>query len=219
VIQAVLFDLDGTLVDTAPDFVKAANTLRQELNLAPLADNLISAQVSNGSIAVTEIASELAREDAKFKPLQKALLRHYENVLGESASIYPGLQETLQQLGKRSIEWGVVTNKPLQYAKPLLKKLTLDHSAVLICPEHVSKPKPDPEGLLLAAQHCNIAASSCIYVGDHLRDIEAGKAAGMKTIAVGYGYLGGGDNPTQWPADYHCESPQQLGQLIDHLTA
>jgi phosphoglycolate phosphatase len=219
VIKAVLFDLDGTLVDTAPDFVVAANALRHQLKLPPLADKFISAQVSNGSIAVTEVASEVARDNAQFKPLQQTLLNHYASVLGQHAVVYSGLTTLLEQLAARQLHWGIVTNKPLQYAQPLLKKLALHQSTTLICPDHVSAAKPSPEGLLLAAQQCEASAQQCIYVGDHQRDIEAGKAANMTTIAVGYGYLSSNDDPTLWQADYYCQTPLALCTLIDKLTA
>ena len=213
--RAVLFDLDGTLVDTAPDFVSAANALRAERGLAALAASRITPHVSNGSAAVTAAALDISPSDDEFEQARADLLDTYKRYVGRAATIYPALDQLLTKLGELDIPWGIVTNKPLNYTTPLLEQLNLAaNCSVLICPDHVKQPKPSPEGLLLAAQKLKLPSKRCIYIGDHQRDIEAGKAAQMSTIAVGYGYLDVNDNPHEWQATHYAKTPQALSQLL-----
>lgn len=226
--KAVLFDLDGTLVDTAPDFVLAANALRAAHQLKPIAAETISPVVSNGAAAVTLAAidenqyPDLHRKIG-FEALRQQLLAHYNDALGKSSVIYPGLNETLLALEKNDIPWGVVTNKPVLYAKPLLEKLNLaTRCGSLICPEHVERAKPDPAGIFLgiqALQQTNPALTpeTCLYVGDHQRDIDAAKNANCISIAVSYGYIESVSEPEQWDADYLVETSAVLAQLLDAL--
>ena len=217
-MQAVLFDLDGTLVDTAPDFILAANELRANLGKPALPAATIAAQVSNGALAVTAVTFEVTDTHANFANYRQALLDSYQKYLGSAAVLYAGLPELLATLQRRAIPWGVVTNKPLLYAEPLMRALGLhSHCAALVCPDHVAQRKPDPEGLLLAARQIGVAAAQCIYVGDHLRDIDAGKAANMHTVAVNYGYLGEGDDANQWAADCVAQTPPELANKILQL--
>ena len=215
--KLVLFDLDGTLVDTAPDFVLAANALRRDKSLAPLPAETISRVVSNGSIAVTEVALETTREHEDFEDQRQALLKHYSSFLGSQSEIYPTLNSTLQQLESACKPWGIVTNKPIAYADPLLHTLGLtinQRCSALICPDHVKQPKPDPEGIFKACEQTGFETSDCIFVGDHLRDIEAAKLAGANSIAVSYGYLAINDNPHEWGADHIVERPEELSELL-----
>ena len=217
-MQAVLFDLDGTLVDTAPDFILAANELRASYGKPALPAATIAAQVSNGALAVTRVTFEVTDAHANFANYRQALLDTYQKYLGSSAILYAGLQELLTGLQQRAIPWGVVTNKPLLYAEPLMHTLGLHtHCAALVCPDHVAQRKPDPEGLLLAARQIGVAAAQCIYVGDHLRDIDAGKAANMHTVAVNYGYLGDGDDASLWAADCVAQTPPELTDKVLQL--
>lgn len=220
--KLALFDLDGTLVDTAPDFVLAANKLRSDQSLQPLPVDTIAEVVSNGSIAVTEIALETTRKTGDFETHRKTLLKYYANFLGTDSKIYPTLYDTLQELEKRAIPWGIVTNKPVAYAKPLLDILGLSsqlNCTALICPEHVNIPKPDPEGILKVCSQLNINARQCVYVGDHLRDIEAAQNANAVSVAATYGYLAKDENPLNWKADHSVETPNQLSDLIQNLFA
>jgi len=217
-MQAVLFDLDGTLVDTAPDFVLAANKLRQQLGKAPLPAAIIAAQVTNGAIAVAKLAFDADEHHADFENYRQALLDSYQQHLGAASAPYDGLLNLLQTLEERGIAWGVVTNKPVFFAHSLMETLGIrERCATLICPDHVKQPKPAPEGLVLAAKELGIEASRCIYVGDHLRDIEAGNAASMSTIAVSYGYLAPDDDANLWLADYVVQTPGELCERILHL--
>lgn len=218
--KAVLFDLDGTLVDTAPDFSLAVNDLRTSLKLSVLPAQTVAQYVSNGSFAITEIATGLSGEHPNFKQHQQQLLSYYSQHIGTAATIYAGLRELLQHFDKQQIKWGIVTNKPAIFAEPLLCKLKLQKNcSTLICPDHVKQPKPHPEALLLASAELNIEHSECIYVGDHLRDIQAGNAANMTTIAATYGYTSNHENPNQWQADHIAKTPQSLCQLLKTLTA
>jgi len=219
-LKLALFDLDGTLVDTAPDFLLAANALRAEFKLSPLESEVISQVVSNGSIAVTEVALETTRETAGFETLRKTLLDHYAHYLGAASTIYPTMYDTLNRLEQQSIPWGVVTNKPVAYAEPLLDKLGLSsqlNCVALVCPDHVATPKPDPQGILKVCTQLNIDSKHCVYVGDHIRDIEAAKNANAISIAAGYGYLASDENPNEWGADHTVESPEKLSQLLQEL--
>ncbi len=217
--QLALFDLDGTLVDTAPDFVLAANALRAQHQLPPLPAETISRVVSNGSLAVTEVALDSHRDDSNFETQRQALLEHYARFLGERSTIYPTLDLTLKKLEATNIPWGIVTNKPVAYAKPLLDKLELTtpgRCAALVCPDHVSRAKPDPEGIHNVCNALGVSSRHCVYIGDHLRDIEAARNADAISVAVGYGYLNG-ENPLEWNADHFAESPEQLSSLLAEL--
>lgn len=224
--KIVLFDLDGTLVDTAPDFVLAANALRRDLDMGPKPADVISRAVSNGSVAVTETALDITRDSNGFENHRIKLLEHYAHFLGQQSEIYPALNNSLKALEYKGIPWGVVTNKPVAYAEPLMNSLGLalenqsdiaKRCSALICPDHVGTPKPDPEGILKACADLGFDGNECIYVGDHQRDIEAGQRAGATTIAVCYGYLSEHDNPYQWRANHTVETSKQLSELLNAL--
>ena len=216
--EAVLFDLDGTLVDTAPDFVIAVNQLRHSQQLESLPAASITEHVSNGSIALTQHALNITTEHAQFASLRQALLDNYLNCIGQYSALYNGLDDLLQRLNNAAIPWGIVTNKPIAYAQPLIEKLQLaDSCNVLICPDHVAQVKPHPEGLFMAAKKINCDASAIAYIGDHDRDIEAGRAAGMKTIAAAYGYFGNEQNIVDWRADSIAKHPQDIHSTLERL--
>jgi phosphoglycolate phosphatase len=217
-LESVLFDLDGTLVDTAPDFIVAVNQLRKTHHLDDLPANKIAAQVSNGSYALTKYAFDIDSEHSEFAALRQALLDNYLKCLGQHATLYTGLNSLLLALEQSQKPWGVVTNKPLLYAQPLMEKLGLaNRCQVLICPEHVSKPKPDPEALVKAAEQLNCKLAACAYIGDHDRDIAAGRAAGMKTIAAAYGYIDHTQNVDHWQADIIAKQPQDIHASLEQL--
>lgn len=217
-LEAVLFDLDGTLIDTAPDFVVAVNQLRNNHQLESLPAASICEHVSNGSIALTQHAFNITPEHSDFATLRQALLDNYLNCIGQHSALYNGLGDLLKQLNNASIPWGIVTNKPIAYAQPLIEKLELaDSCEVLICPDHVAQVKPHPEGLFMAAKKINCDASAIAYIGDHDRDIEAGRAAGMKTIAAAYGYIGHEQNIEDWRADSIAKQPQDIHFTLERL--
>lgn len=212
---AVLFDLDGTLIDTAPDFIYCLNTLLIENKCEPIADTLIRSHVSHGSGALIKLGFNIDESNSEFRTLQQALLDLYAKNLCRKSQLFPPLERTLMQLEKQYTPWGIVTNKPRQYAEPLLQGLKLfDRCGVLVCPDDVSKPKPHPEALQLACKYLNVNTVDSVYIGDHERDIEAGRAANMTTITAAFGYLEKDSDIHSWQADFVCEHASKLGSLI-----
>lgn len=212
---AVIFDLDGTLVDTADEFVTVVQTLRAEHDLPPLPNQRIRASVSNGARALVALALQLKEDDPAFEPRRLRLLELYGEVLGTTARPYPGVEELLAALGERGIPWGVSTNKPRAYAEPLMARLNLQPPmGSLVCPDDVSERKPHPEPLWLNCRQLGVEAAQSIYVGDHQRDIEAGRRAGLYTIAALYGYIEPGDDPAGWGADAEVTASTELATLI-----
>lgn len=214
-LAAVLFDLDGTLVDTAPDFVRVLNQVRADDNLPPLPYDLIRNQVSNGARALVKLGFGLADDSDAFNVRLQKLLTRYEQGLALESRLFPGLDDCLKWLEKRDIPWGVVTNKPSRYTVPLLRGLKLhQRCAVTVCPDHVTHKKPHPEPLLTACEWLSVDPANAIYVGDHVRDIEAGKAAGNLTLAAAWGYLEEGADIQQWNADAVIQTPAQLQSYL-----
>lgn len=189
--SAVFFDLDGTLLDTAPDFRAVIQQLCESRQICPPSAEAVDATVSSGARALLTLALKIAADHADFPALLQQLLDAYGlQIQNSQAVLYPGMESLLQRLEQQAIPWGVVTNKPERFTVPLLEGLGLaERCAVLVCPDHVQYTKPHPEPLLLACARTNCRPEHSIYVGDHPRDIDAGRAAGMTTIAAGYGYL------------------------------
>lgn len=215
----VLFDLDGTLLDTAPDFCAVLQTMTDEMGLASIPESRVRQSVSNGARALVEMAFGTRPDDAGFEPLLARLLTLYGQQIGESrALLYPGMDELLRYLEDQRIPWGVVTNKAVRFSAPLLEAMALHtRCAVLVCPDHVSRSKPDPEPLLLACQRLNRSPAAGLYVGDHERDISAGRAAGMYTVAAAYGYLAADDPAQRWGADMIIDDAQALTRWLQAL--
>lgn len=214
-LRAVIFDLDGTLVDTASEFVVVVQTLRAEHDLPPLEPDRIRASVSNGARALVTLALGTTEMDPAFEAQRLRLLDLYSEVLGSSAQPYPGIEDLLKALAELGIGWGVSTNKPRAYAAPLLERLALQPPLrSLVCPDDVTERKPHPEPLLRNCRELNCLPEQAIYVGDHQRDIEAGLRAGMFTIAALYGYIEADDNPALWGADASVTCSTELLGLI-----
>lgn len=214
-IESLLFDLDGTLVDTALDFIQVLNAQRMDYGLATLPDKVIRNTVSDGAKALTQLGFGGKEGDKDFEQKRSELLERYAQCVGDSASLFDGMEQVLNTLESHHIPWGIVTNKPKLYTDILLAKLKLDtRSAVTLCPDDVTKLKPDPESLVLAANILEVSVSNTIYVGDHVRDIQAGKAAQMKTVAVRYGYIGNQDEIVGWDADQIISHPSELIPLF-----
>jgi N-acetyl-D-muramate 6-phosphate phosphatase len=215
-LRAVLFDMDGTLLDSAPDFIAICQTMRAERDLAPVADKLIRDQVSGGARAMVAATFAMAPEHAEFEALRLEFLERYQQHCAVLTRPFDGINELLDDIEKANLRWGVATNKPLRYAEPIMQQLGLaQRSAVLVCPDHVTRSKPDPEMLLLACQQLKLAPGEVLFIGDDERDIEAGRAAGCRTVAVSYGYIHPEDNPANWGADALVEHPRELRQLLD----
>lgn len=217
-IRAVMFDLDGTLLDTAPDFVVVVNRLLAEYDRAPLADATIRRSVSNGARALVQLAFGVAPGHPDFEPLRIRLLELYSDHLAVHTKLFPGLQSLLHALGDRQIPWGVATNKPAAYTLPLMTQLDLKPAPEsIICPDHVKERKPHPESLFLAAKHLGCEPAHIVYVGDHRRDIECGQQAGAITIAAAYGYIEEGDDVDSWGADYRVDHGRDILPILERL--
>ena len=214
---AVLFDLDGTLIDTAPEFVAIGLRLRQAAGLPAVAPEAIRSRVSDGAIGMVAAALEIETADPTFEQWRKRFLTDYEKGLGQHSEPYPGLRALVSALGVSGIKWGVVTNKLSRFARPLMEKMDFNPPAdIVITPDDVSHPKPDPESLILACNRLNCPPDRTVFVGDHRRDIEAGNAAGCATIAAAYGYLADGESAATWEADAIANSSLALSQMIEN---
>ncbi len=217
-LKAVLFDLDGTLLDTAPDFIEVIGQLRDEHGLPELPPGAIRSCVSNGARALVTLSLGLRADEPGFEEQRRRLLELYAAALGRHTRVYEGMAELLLELHSAGIAWGVATNKHSAYAAPLLAGLDLrPPCASLVCPDHVARSKPDPESLLLNCRQLDCRPGQAIYIGDHPRDIQAGAAAGMATIAAAYGYLEAGQNPRDWGADAVAERSRDLAASIASL--
>ncbi|WP_328184417.1 HAD-IA family hydrolase [Marinobacter sp. OP 3.4] len=213
--STVLFDLDGTLIDTAPDFIRVLNKLRQENELAPLPADGIRPHVSDGARAMIRLGFGLEPEDPDYRDRHARFLDLYEAGICEETELFSGMDRLLTALEDAGVPWGIVTNKPVRFATPLLSALALDHRCgALICPDHVSNRKPDPEGLHMACRQMGADPDRGIYVGDHARDIEAGRNAGMVTVAVRYGYIVNPDEVDLWQADHTVDTVDELVKLL-----
>lgn len=218
-IACVLFDLDGTLLDTARDMAQALNRLREEQELPALPFERIRSEVSHGSIAMIRLGFDLTPEDPLFSILRQRFLDLYSFNLANETTLFPGMDSTLAHLGIQGIPWGVVTNKPGWLTDPLLRKLNLfERAACVVSGDTVSKRKPDPEPLLHACQIVGIDPRHCLYVGDAERDIQAGKGAGMTTLVARFGYIGAHDTPEDWGADGLIDAPEDLLAWLQQVT-
>lgn len=212
-VRAVLFDLDGTLVDSAPDLAAALNRLLAEEGKPKLPYAMIRDQVSNGGNALVELGFGVKLGEPNQPELRQRLLDFYQENIAEHSSIFDGLEELLHEFDRQPVPWGIVTNKPRLYTDLLLRKLRI-HAAAVVCPEDLGVSKPDPAPLLLAARQLATPPEQCLYVGDHLRDIEAGRRAGMQTLVAGFGYIGIQEQPTSWGADFIANTVPELNAWI-----
>jgi 2-phosphoglycolate phosphatase len=215
-LRAVLFDMDGTLLDSAPDFVAISQAMRAERGLPPIADKLIRDQVSGGARAMVAATFAMAPEAEGFEALRLEFLERYQSHCAVLTRPFDGMNELLDEIEQAKLIWGVATNKPVRYAEPIMQQLGLSQrSAVLVCPDHVSRSKPDPEMILLACARMGVEPAATLFIGDDERDIEAGRAAGCKTAAVTYGYIHPQDNPRNWGADVVVDHPQELRAVLE----
>lgn len=220
-MKAVLFDLDGTLIDTAADFIRIIQDMCRDKQCDVVAADLIRTQVSEGARAMVKLVyPELDVEDPIFLAHRQRFLDIYGDDIAVETDLFEGMYPLLEALESQNIPWGIVTNKPRWLSEALLKALNLtERCAVLVCPEDVSKTKPDPEPMYLAAKQIQIQPEDCIYVGDHPRDIDAGRHAHMYTILAAYGYLPlqHKDDLTAWQADCIVNTVAELQQVIHQL--
>ncbi len=213
--RAILFDLDGTLIDSAPDLAGACNEMRAERGLVPLAYEQLRRMVGSGARGMVGASFALAPGDDGYLALRDEFLARYEARMTRETRVFAEMEPVLGWLREQALPWGIVTNKATRFAAPLVESLGLAaDAAVLVCGDTVAHAKPHPAPLLEAARRLALAAVDCVYVGDDLRDVQAGRAAGMATAVAAWGYLGQGDAPAAWGADHLIERPDELIALI-----
>ncbi len=215
-VRAVLLDLDGTLVDTAPDMVASLNALLAERAQPPVPYAIARNHVSHGSAGMVRIGF---REDPGERPeLIQRFLRIYAEKLTNKSKIFSGLNSFFNFISGSDVNWGVVTNKPAWLTEPLLQHLDIRPApACIVSGDALPQRKPHPAPLQLAARRLEVDVGHCVYVGDALRDIEAGRAAGMATIAAHYGYIAPAEDPGTWEADHYVRHPSELAERVQAL--
>ena len=210
-IKTVLFDLDGTLVDTAPDLAETTNrllTLHQRPTRSPAS---IRPYVSHGTIGMLGFAFGVEESDPEFAELRQEFLEIYQNHLCYQSKLFEGMDEVLNYIEKQNLNWGVVTNKPDFLTIPLMQELSLEQRcACIVSGDTLPQRKPDPAPMHYAAELAGSEAAECLYVGDAERDIEAGRRAGMRTLIARYGYIENHENPDLWQANGDIDRPTEL---------
>lgn len=215
-MSVVLFDLDGTLVDTAHDLGLALNIQLARYGKPALAHDVIWPVASHGSRGLLALGFGITPADADFEAKKTEYLDLYEAVFTNNPILLPGIADLLDELDARGIKWGIVTNKPRRFSVDLTKSVNMgskslyQRSACLVCGDDAPKPKPAPDTLLLACKETSSDPSECIYVGDAERDVQAGRAAGMKTVVALFGYIATTDKPNAWGADILIKLPSDL---------
>jgi len=213
--KLVLFDLDGTLVDSAPDLAGAANELRAVHGLPPLAFERFRPMVGSGARGMLGVAFGIDPSHTRFEALRVEFLRLYEARMTRETRVFEPVAAVLAALDGAGRPWGIVTNKAARFTDPLTRALGLDRrAATVISGDTTPHSKPHPEPLLEASRRAGVAPADCVYVGDDRRDVQAGQAAGMATVAVTWGYLGVGEPVQLWQADHVVESAAQLLNLL-----
>jgi N-acetyl-D-muramate 6-phosphate phosphatase len=212
--KAVLFDFDGTLADTAADLAAALNRMREKRGLAPLAPATVRPYASMGARGLLRIGFDMTPEDQRYAAMREEFLDLYAQRVCVETRLFPGMAELLAGLQARGLRWGVVTNKSKRFTERLLPLLGIRPDCV-VCGDSTPHLKPHPASLLLASKQLDIRPTQCIYVGDDLRDVQAARAAGMRSIAVEYGYHGAdGTGPAAWNADAVISHP---AEILEHL--
>lgn len=214
-IDAVLFDLDGTLADTAPDMALTVNRMRETRGLPAVPLAQVRPHVSKGARGMICSAFGIEPDDARFQEMREEFLTLYVDYLCVETRLFDGMAQVLDGLESRGIAWGVVTNKFERFAKPLIEQLGLGaRAAIVVGGDTCPRPKPFPDPLLFAAERIGVAAARTLYVGDDERDVQAARAARMPVIVAAYGYLGDGPPPSSWGADGIVDSPVGIAQWM-----
>ena len=213
-IRTVLFDLDGTLADTAPDMAFALNAVREELGLDALPFSRIRPRVSHGASALVQLVLDEPHSE-RFATLRSRFLEIYRNHLTRETRLFPGMDEVLNNIEQRGMKWGVVTNKPAWLTEPLLEQLDLtQRAACIVSGDTTTERKPHPAPMLYACEKTGSHGSQCLYIGDAQRDIEAGRNAGMHTLVALFGYIDATDQPHLWNADAMIQHPREILEWI-----
>lgn len=214
-ITTVLFDLDGTLIDTAPDMAAALDLLCDEEQQTRLPFSRVRPVVSDGSVALVTLAFGDNLDTNTLERLKTRYLEIYKNDLAVHSQLFDEMDELLSKLEQKNIKWGVVTNKPGWLTEPLMEALGLhQRAACIVSSDSTENRKPHPEPMYYACKLADSQPGECVYVGDARRDVEAGQNAGMKTIIAEYGYIGVGENTDDWQADHSIQNPSQLLALL-----
>ena len=216
--RAILFDLDGTLADTAPDLAAAVNKLRTERGLEPTPYAQLRPTASAGARGMIGAAFGLTPADAGYEELRVQWFDHYQAAMAVHSTLFDGVPALLEAIMGAGMAWGIVTNKPARFTDPLIPLIGLAHAGCVVSGDTTPHTKPHPEPLLEAARRLGIAPEQCWYVGDDLRDVEAGRAAGMATVACAWGYCGSIE-PGTWGADYLLDTPADLLETLRGLIA
>jgi N-acetyl-D-muramate 6-phosphate phosphatase len=210
-VEAVLFDLDGTLADTAGDLSAALNRVRADRGLSPVPLAGLRAHASSGARGLLGAGMGVTPEAPEYEELRVAFLDHYEKCLAQTTVLFAGVAELLDAIERRGLPWGIVTNKYARFTGPVVDALALaQRASTVVSGDTTPNPKPHPAPLLHAAGELRVPPSRCMYVGDDLRDIVAGNAAGMPTIVAEYGYIGTGGASERWPATGWIADPLAL---------
>ncbi|MDB5805574.1 MAG: phosphoglycolate phosphatase [Betaproteobacteria bacterium] len=214
-IRCVLFDLDGTLADTAPDLAGALNKMRADRGLEAMPLEPLRRMASSGARGLVGVGFGIKPGDAQYEQYKTEFLNNYQSALFVHSRLFDGIEALLGDLEKRDLAWGVVTNKASRFTDPLSQLMGFTgRAACVVSGDTTPHAKPHPAPLLHAAELCKVDPAACIYVGDDLRDIQAGRAAGMKTLAVTWGYMGDGEPVQQWGADAVIATPPEV---LQHL--
>ena len=220
-ISTILFDLDGTLVDTAPDLAYALNLQLKRHHKQALPYESIRPFASHGSRGLVGLGFGIAPEDSNFLAVRDEYLDIYNTVFTRSPVLLPGIRDLLQAIEHKGIKWGIVTNKPRRFTVGLIEAMGLNlqtRAACLVCGDDASQPKPSPATLLMACAQIGVKPERCLYVGDAERDIIAGNAAGMKTVVALFGYIDATDKPFEWGADAMIQTPNHLMEILNTFT-
>ncbi len=211
----LLFDLDGTLLDTAPDMIAALNRVLEDEGRPPIPTSRLRDHVSHGSAALVRLAFGERQADADFESRKARFLRYYRDNLCVETTLFPGMAEVLDQAEASGVPWGVVTNKPGWLTDPLMEQIGLmTRAACVISGDSTAERKPHPLPMLTAARLAGVAPAECLYVGDAERDIQAGRAAGMRTLVAAWGYIDGGQQAETWGADGAVAHPGELRAFL-----
>ncbi|HEY6863263.1 MAG TPA: HAD-IA family hydrolase [Burkholderiales bacterium] len=214
-VRAVLFDLDGTLADTASDLARALNSVRAERGLGPVPPAMTRPHTSKGARGLLGVGMGVAPEHATYESLRDRFLEYYARELCVDTKLFDGIPELLGTLRERGVAWGVVTNKPGRFTVPLMRQLDPNGTAAcVVSGDTTPKSKPFPEPLLHAAREIDVPPRECLYVGDDLRDVQAARAAGMGVVVAAWGYLGDAGDPAGWGADAVIAHPRETLNFI-----
>lgn len=219
-MNAVLFDLDGTLVDTAPDLAYALNETLKHFGREPMPYEKIRDVVSHGGTALIKLGFDIEPEAEHFETYRQFLLDIYKKNLCRESRLFEGMTELLTYLEAQLMPWGIVTNKPSWLTDPLMQTMGLDKRAVsIVSGDTCERNKPHPDPIIYACRQAGVEPAKCFYIGDAARDIEAGKAAGCKTVTALFGYIHDNDQPEQWQADYDITHPADMIEILKTLAA